>query len=861
MRVIFAAGILFLASFSRASAPPYTGTVLHTATGTATQYLSGNMCVAASSNSAGTCAVNIDGAAATVTASTFTGTLNGLSPASNTFGSLVVTVPTQYATLPLAVAAIGTSSGTIILTANVAANGVVIPANVNVQIWKGGLITTTAGGVTFNGGFQAGLYQVFGGNLSVNFGNSNTVSAVYPEWWGAVGDGTTCDDAAVQQAVNRSQLHGGSRVIVSKSYGLCNTINLVQPSEQWVIEGWGGLPTVGSGNMDSHFRAVTPLNALFSLVPNATGNQIDTAAFRNLRFSLNGSTFAIAVATIQANTSGQNTLTVDHCAFEGPSNGFAVQVGPPGVHGCDGAPVTMVLNKVSVTNNEFTGVKGSVCLNALNAYGAIVAENQFTGGVQGSVYRSTQIYVNAWNDVRLLDNTFGGVITDTGAYNVVSNAGNMIIDGMTSEQARSISWEGSYSTNFEFQNQIKNFQANATDDIAGSSTTMIRVQQAASGFRFLFENVDTTTPGQIVPRNINNWAANSTYLNVNTSTNASGVVTNGRIINHGSSGLDIENGGLVAQYGVSASTLSGNGAAITNLTAANLVGGVPTASVNLSTVTTWLQTLLSSGPVPTNFVNLSTVTTSFATKASSGFNNDITTLNAATAINASFTVPSPSSATILGAAGVNGRFIAGQVNAADGADPTISQIAIKSASGVRTELAFRQLTQSLYEEGFLPNDPNFYLSNTAGVTYPGIGVSSVSLNLAYEGANGTYYGFSLGGNAPASKMHMSSGTFTIDGNAATSINVNGASFLGLSISTAAAGGAGSLVTVTCAASSSFALSGGCSCTGGVATTAEINMPNPTMTVPGTMPTGWQCQQSGTTGGTCAAFVLCSKIRF
>jgi len=114
--------------------------------------------------------------------------------------------------------------------------------------------------------------------------------------------------------------------------------------------------------------------------------------------------------------------------------------------------------------------------------------------------------------------------------------------------------------------------------------------------------------------------------------------------------------------------------------------------------------------------------------------------------------------------------------------------------------------------------------------------------------------FSVGG----STMVVSGGTVTFG--ASTPVYFSSSVYTGVSISTIAAGSAGSLVTVSCPAQT-FAMSGGCSCTGAVAATGDINMPYPTLTVPGSMPTGWQCQETGTTGGACAAFVLCSRIRF
>lgn len=63
--------LLFAAAPVFASAPPYTG-ISQPAGGKVTQYLSGNLCVAASSTTAGTCAVNVDGSG-NVTGSKFVG--------------------------------------------------------------------------------------------------------------------------------------------------------------------------------------------------------------------------------------------------------------------------------------------------------------------------------------------------------------------------------------------------------------------------------------------------------------------------------------------------------------------------------------------------------------------------------------------------------------------------------------------------------------------------------------------------------------------------------------------------------------------------------------------------------------------
>ena len=123
-------------------------------------------------------------------------------------------------------------------------------------------------------------------------------------------------------------------------------------------------------------------------------------------------------------------------------------------------------------------------------------------------------------------------------------------------------------------------------------------------------------------------------------------------------------------------------------------------------------------------------------------------------------------------------------------------------------------------------------------------------------------------NISAGGYIVSAGSMTVGGSA---FSVGGSTFSvsaggiypGITLSTQTAGGAGAAVTVTCP-SGKYAYSGGCSCVLGAAANQEINMPavnGSTMTAAGAMPNGWYCEMSGTTGGQCAAFVICSALRF
>lgn len=88
-------------------------------------------------------------------------------------------------------------------------------------------------------------------------------------------------------------------------------------------------------------------------------------------------------------------------------------------------------------------------------------------------------------------------------------------------------------------------------------------------------------------------------------------------------------------------------------------------------------------------------------------------------------------------------------------------------------------------------------------------------------------------------------------------NFAGAVFAGLVVSTQAAGSAGTAVTALCPANT-FALGGGCSCTGAVAPTGETGQPN--CVIQGCIANGWTCQEPGGTGGACAARAICSRVQ-
>ena len=155
-----------------------------------------------------------------------------------------------------------------------------------------------------------------------------------------------------------------------------------------------------------------------------------------------------------------------------------------------------------------------------------------------------------------------------------------------------------------------------------------------------------------------------------------------------------------------------------------------------------------------------------------------------------------------------------------------------------------------------------YENSIMANAWKGWTLAPVSINSGQDGpvslVTGNYesgVGFS---SATASYMAVTGSTGAVSFRVNSgSVTFAGAVFVGVSVTTQTAGGAGASVTATCDAGT-FAIGGGCDCSLAVAPTGEISTPN--CTTKGCVPTGWTCQQPGGTGGQCAARVICSRLQ-
>lgn len=124
-----------------------------------------------------------------------------------------------------AIDAIASANKTLVVTeAETCDVNFTVPANVTVKFERGGKWAINNGiTVTFNGQIDAGLWQIFAytGTGTLNFGAEAT-EKFYPQWWGAVADGTTDCSPAIINAIKSLPSTGGMVYLVAGTYR-CNS--------------------------------------------------------------------------------------------------------------------------------------------------------------------------------------------------------------------------------------------------------------------------------------------------------------------------------------------------------------------------------------------------------------------------------------------------------------------------------------------------------------------------------------------------------------------------------------------------------------------------------------------------------------
>lgn len=82
------------------------------------------------------------------------------------------------------------------------ASNLTIPGNVKVRFLSGAYFAPDVGiTLTIAGAFDRSAAKKFGGGGLISFAGNTTIKDVYPQWWGATGDGVTADTASLLSAI------------------------------------------------------------------------------------------------------------------------------------------------------------------------------------------------------------------------------------------------------------------------------------------------------------------------------------------------------------------------------------------------------------------------------------------------------------------------------------------------------------------------------------------------------------------------------------------------------------------------------------------------------------------------------------
>lgn len=128
-----------------------------------------------------------------------------------------------------------------------------VPAGLTLRMEPGAQLVVDSGEtVTVEGGFEARAVQAITGGGSIRFACGAAVGDIYPQWWGAKGDGVNDDTAAIQAAIDAAiyiapaepSRRAFRRVrLPAGEYRITNTLSVVN-ALQLVVEGDSGATTL-----------------------------------------------------------------------------------------------------------------------------------------------------------------------------------------------------------------------------------------------------------------------------------------------------------------------------------------------------------------------------------------------------------------------------------------------------------------------------------------------------------------------------------------------------------------------------------------------------------------------------------------
>ena len=201
---------------------------------------------------------------------------------------------------------------------------VTVPSNVHLRFQTGALLVITPGATaTINGPLEAGLFQIFAGTGLVNF-KGGIIKEVYPQWWGAKGDGITNDTRAVQQSINAIARGNIADVVFVKGTYLVDTI-VLDSNVNIVGQGWNSIIKHNKYG----YRFCLSINPNREGTPNPVDNKHDIT-IRDIQLRGTVDTDGFSEGTHLLNINAATQVVISKCKFVG-WRGDAIYLGSSNV--------------------------------------------------------------------------------------------------------------------------------------------------------------------------------------------------------------------------------------------------------------------------------------------------------------------------------------------------------------------------------------------------------------------------------------------------------------------------------------------------------------------------------------------------
>lgn len=214
---------------------------------------------------------------------------------------------------------------------------------------------------------------------------------VYPETWGAVGDGVTDDSEAIQNAINASHTH---IVFSAKTYAIGTKLVISDEGNNFVGMGSG----IGSTVFPTTLKWIGTADGMM-IESGAAGDAIRMLSFENIKFDGNAKTAGVGIS-IDNNIDAASTIGVEfkRCVWDACKVGL--ELGKTGG-----------VTDIRLDNCLFLGNTKHIKATHYNIYDALVLGTWFYGDED-----TTHIIDNVAGKFHFLRCYFGVVATDGYVY-------------------------------------------------------------------------------------------------------------------------------------------------------------------------------------------------------------------------------------------------------------------------------------------------------------------------------------------------------------------------------------------------------------------------------------------------------------